>query len=109
MQLHPRIAWWEYLQQWREVEWFYVQVMVAQGQLGLATRSRIRIAIIDQLARSVTDATVPDCDVWDKAFKGRLTRVAMSNPSERAELVAELAKQVTSGFIVELYGRRRGK
>lgn len=109
MQLHPRIPWWEYLQQWRTVEWFYIQVTVAQGELGLAARSRIRISIIDELLKGVGDTMVPDCDSWDREFRGRLTRIAMSNPSERTELIAQLRNQAASGFITELYGRRRRK
>ncbi|MBI5457382.1 hypothetical protein HY971_01510 [Candidatus Kaiserbacteria bacterium] len=109
MRLHQRIPWWEYLQQWRTVEWFYVQVTVAQGELGLAVRSRMRISVIDELSKEVGDVMVPDCDSWDREFKGRLTRMAMSNASEREALIAELRNQVTSGFVTELYGRRRGK
>ena len=106
MRKHPLMSWRQFLLEWREVESMYAQTVVHEYP-ALAARARARMRVIDTLLARSRDILVPDCNVWDRTFKSRLTGIVMSDEPRRAERLEQLHQQVTSGYVTNVYGSKR--
>ena len=107
MRMHKRMSWNAFLAEWRTTESLYRQTMLAQRRTGLARRSAARLAVLDQLIADNLQAHVPDCNSWDNDFKGRMMFIIRYDGSRRQKLIDDLRRKVSSGSVIEIYGRRR--